>query len=54
MRGINNFPRQAVYPRLADKGFRAGKSREQLQRQSVILRKAKATAFVMYYQCSGD
>lgn len=41
-RGINNFPRQLVYPRLADKGFRAGKSQEELWRCSIILSEGKS------------
>lgn len=42
MRGINNFPRQLVYPRLGDKGFRAGKSQEELWRHSIVLLEGKS------------
>lgn len=42
MRGINNFPRQLVYLRLADKGFKAGKSQEELWRHSIVLSEGKS------------
>jgi len=41
MRGINNFPRQLVSPRLADKGFRARKSQEELRRCGIVLSEGK-------------
>lgn len=41
-RGINNFPRQLVYLRLADKGFKAGKSQEELWRHSIVLSEGKS------------
>lgn len=50
--GINNFPRQLVYPRLADKEL---ENPERNYRGEVSsFRKAKATASIVYYQCSGD